>query len=95
LGEEEEGGVVHALVAELLDVEEAAAGADVALAEVLDSVNDGRPAGAGDPVVVRLAHAPDRGDVVLEQVVLSEVWRSVGQLVGSRSTGRKGGGVGA
>lgn len=70
LGEERE-----VLVPDLLDVEEAALGADVRLAQVLDAVHDRRADCARDTVVVRLAHAPDRGHVCLVQEVLRVVCR--------------------
>ena len=49
-------------------------GADVALAQVVDAVDDRRAGRARDPVVVRLADPPDRGNVGLDEVVLREVW---------------------
>lgn len=65
------------LVAELVNVEETALGADVRLAKVVDAVHDRGTACASDTVVVRLANAADGGDgrVCLEEVVLSEVWK--------------------
>ena len=61
------------LVADLLDLEEAAARADVLLGELRGTVDDGGAARARDAVVVRLAHAAEHGDVGLEQVVLRQV----------------------
>lgn len=61
------------LVADLLDLEEAALRADVGLLELLDAVDDGGARGAGDTVVVRLADAAEGGDVGLDEVVLRKV----------------------
>jgi hypothetical protein len=54
-------------------VEQPALGANVALAEVVDAIDDGGAGRARDAVVVRLADAADGGDVVLDEVVLGEV----------------------
>lgn len=67
----EEGEV---LVADLLDVEQPALGADVRLAQVLDPVDDRSADGARDPVVVRFAHAADGRDVRLVEEVLGVIF---------------------
>jgi hypothetical protein len=54
-------------------VEQPALGADVALAQVVDTVDNGGAGRACNPVVVRLSDAADGGDVVLDEVVLGEV----------------------
>ena len=74
LAAREEGEV---LVANLLDLKQAALGADVRLLDVLDPVNNGRAGGTGDSVVVRLAHAAQRCDTGLDEEVLGEVCNKV------------------
>lgn len=66
----EEGEV---LVANLLDLEEAALRADVGLLDVLDAVDDGGARGAGDAVVVRLSDATESRDVGLDEVMLRKI----------------------
>mmetsp|Transcript_17104 Transcript_17104/g.49578 ORF Transcript_17104/g.49578 Transcript_17104/m.49578 type:complete len:482 (+) Transcript_17104:407-1852(+) len=66
----EEGEV---LLPDLGHLEEAAARAHVRLFNLLWAVHDGGSAGAGDAVVVRLAHAAEHGDARLDEEVLREV----------------------
>mmetsp|Transcript_14603 Transcript_14603/g.29778 ORF Transcript_14603/g.29778 Transcript_14603/m.29778 type:complete len:428 (+) Transcript_14603:27-1310(+) len=66
----EEGEV---LVAELPNLEEAAAGADVALLQLVGPADDGGPARPGNPVVIRLPEPPERRDARLGEIVLGEV----------------------
>ena len=62
-----------ALVADLLDVEQAALGADVGLAEVVDAVDDGGTDSTRDTVVVRFPHAAECRDIRLVEEVLGIV----------------------
>mmetsp|Transcript_96815 Transcript_96815/g.260329 ORF Transcript_96815/g.260329 Transcript_96815/m.260329 type:complete len:299 (+) Transcript_96815:355-1251(+) len=61
------------LVADLLDLKQAALGSNGRLGQLLGAVADRRAGDAGDAVVVRLADAADHGDVRLEQEVLRQV----------------------
>jgi hypothetical protein len=54
-------------------VEETALSSDIALAKVVDTVDDGSAGSASDTVVVRLANATNGGDVGLDEVVLGEI----------------------
>ncbi len=63
------------LIAIFADLEQAAAGSDVALLQLIRARHDGGAAHTGDTVVVRLAHTADGGDVRLQQVVLGKVCR--------------------
>ena len=69
LGEERE-----VLVADLLDVEEAALGADICLAQVLDTVDDRRADRACKPVVVRFADTAKSRDVGLVKEMLGVIY---------------------
>lgn len=66
----EEGEV---FVTNLLDLEEAAPGADIRLLNILDPVDNGGASGAGYSVVVGFAYTAERSDVGLQKVVLSEI----------------------
>jgi hypothetical protein len=61
------------LVADFLDVEEPAFGANIRVAHVLDPVDDGRADGQRDTVVIGFPHSPQGGDVVLRENVLCEI----------------------
>ena len=61
------------LVAQLPDLKEPTAGADVRLLDLVEAVDDGGADRPGDPVVVGLADPADRGDAVLDEVVLRQV----------------------
>lgn len=65
------------LIAELVNVEQAAVGADIRFAQVVDTIDDSRAACTSDTVVVGLANAADGGNgrVCFQQVMLSEVCR--------------------
>mmetsp|Transcript_12294 Transcript_12294/g.31601 ORF Transcript_12294/g.31601 Transcript_12294/m.31601 type:complete len:266 (+) Transcript_12294:325-1122(+) len=61
------------LLADLMDLEEAALGADHALRQLFGAVADLGTCDAGDAVVVRLPNAADARDVGLEQEMLRQV----------------------
>ncbi len=63
----------HLLIANLLDLKEAAAIANVLLADLLSAEDNVGAGGARDAVVVRLLYAANHGDVGLGQVVLRQV----------------------
>ena len=85
LAVDEEGEV---LLSQLLHLEEARAGADVLLLELLDAVHDGSAGGSRDAVVIRLPHPAKRGDARLAQVVGGEVAES---LLRDHNVGLEGG----
>jgi predicted porin len=58
-------------------VEQTARSANVGLAQVFGTVDNGRSDGAGDTVVVGFADSAEGGDVGFEQVVLGQVCASV------------------
>lgn len=64
------------LVADLLDFKQSALGTNIRLLEILHTVHDRCAGGAGNSVVVRLSHAANSRDVVLDQEVLSEIWET-------------------
>ena len=64
---------MDSLVTDLFNVEETAVVSDVALANILDTVDDGGADSKCDTVVVRLAHATDRGNIVLDKDMLREI----------------------
>lgn len=68
---EEEGEV---LITDLLDLEESALLTDIALLDLVGSIDDLGTCDTGDPVVVSLPCSPKDGDVGLHQVVLCEVY---------------------
>lgn len=61
------------LVADLLNVEEAALRADICLTQIFDAVNDCRANGARETVVVCFANAAKGGDVRLVEEVLGVI----------------------
>lgn len=61
------------LVADLLDLEQAALRADVGLLDVVDAVDDSGTRGAGNTVVVRLPDTAKSRDVGLDEVVLRQI----------------------
>lgn len=67
------GDETEVLVPDFLDFEQAGAGADVRLLQLLGPVDDGRAAGARDAVVVTLADAPDCADAGLQEEMLGDV----------------------
>ena len=61
------------LVADLLNVEEAALRADICLTQIFDAINDCRANGARETVVVCFANAAKGGDVRLVEEVLGVI----------------------
>jgi hypothetical protein len=61
------------LISKLLDVEKTTLGTDIDLSQVVYSVDDRSSGGASDSVVVGFANSSNRGDVRLDEVMLSEI----------------------
>jgi hypothetical protein len=61
------------LIADLFNVEEAAAHADIRFADVLYAIDDCGTDSSGDTIIIRFADPSDRRDVGLDKVMLSQV----------------------
>jgi len=61
------------LISKLLDIEKTTLGTDIDLSQVVYSVDDRSSGGASDTVVVGFTDSSNRGDVRLDEVMLSEI----------------------
>lgn len=67
-------GQNHSLVSDLSDLEKSTSSSDITLLDLICSVDDGRAARSSDTVVVCLSGSSERGDVVLQKMVLGEIF---------------------
>jgi hypothetical protein len=61
------------LIADLFNVEKAAAYADIRLADILNAIDDCGADSSGDTIIIRFANPSDRRDIRLDKVMLRQV----------------------